>query len=144
MTTYNKYLWITLASDIGKPEDQQMYHRFLCSPERMAIQGKSPWLAVKLKSEALAMKASGNAYPTPVMVAAIVPMLQAVSDSGANKCGLPRISANPKALVHTRFLRRFGMCSAFAMHAGPQHACLKNATDVHDLRNMCGQVPSCD
>ena len=51
-------------------------------PERMLLQGKDPFIAAHLGDFTLACKASGNAYPPPLICAALVPILQAVAASG--------------------------------------------------------------
>ena len=58
--------------------------RFLTNAERFALQGKHPRLAALLGKQALACKASGNAYPTPLMVAVLAPFIVIIGESGVD------------------------------------------------------------
>ena len=71
-----------IASEAGWPEESRTLFRFLTNPERFSLQGKNPELAPRLKKMALAQKASGNAYPTPLVVAVAAPMIRVIGESG--------------------------------------------------------------
>ena len=90
LTTSNQYLFLLVAGEVKMAPEACTLFRFLSMPERFALQGKSPDLAPLLKRRALACKASGNAYPTALMVAVLAPMLRVIGNSGvplAQPCG---------------------------------------------------------
>ena len=69
-------------------------------PERFALQGKDPFLAARLKNGALALKASGNAYPTSLITAGLQPLLVKIAESGVAHAGLTVSPHNAK--IHSR------------------------------------------
>jgi site-specific DNA-cytosine methylase len=74
-TTGNRYLFVMLAGEVSKPRPERTLHRYLTMSERFALQGKDPQMAAMLPTSAAACKASGNSYPTGMIVAALAPML---------------------------------------------------------------------
>ncbi len=99
LTVTNKYLWLFKAGEVEKPEEERSLHRFLTMPERMGLQGKKPEIAARLGSVALAQKASGNAYPVPMLCAVLVPIFRAVLNSAVNLPGKPLKQLDHKALT---------------------------------------------
>jgi len=82
LTTQNKYLLVATVSHIveGVPDESREIFRKLTNSERLALQGFPPELALEL-SEAAAFKAAGNAYPVPLLIAVLHPMVAAIVDS---------------------------------------------------------------
>jgi site-specific DNA-cytosine methylase len=80
LTTHNVYLVImSVGCVIGDVEDaQRTFFRFFTKPERLALQGFPPELALDLPEEKICF-ASGNAYPIPLIIAVFFPMLHALS-----------------------------------------------------------------
>ena len=74
LTTNNTYLFVT-SLDFKKRDGQREFFRFLQPGERMNLQGFAGSTLVE-SSEALRVKASGNAYPVPLMIAVLHPILQ--------------------------------------------------------------------
>lgn len=74
LTTTNKYLFI---SSLEGPEKDRKFFRFLSPTERMLLQGFHGSTLADT-SEALRIKGSGNAYPVPLMIAALAPLLKEI------------------------------------------------------------------
>ena len=88
LTTTNKYLFVA-SMDFGKQESQQRFWRFLHPSERMLLQG-FPSSVLEGFSDALRVQGSGNAYPIPLMVAVLAPILSEIKDSiAAHEHSLP-------------------------------------------------------
>ena len=51
LTTSNVYLWVLVLAEEHLPDHERTFSRFLSAPERLALQGKSPELALHLGSE---------------------------------------------------------------------------------------------
>ena len=85
LTTHNSYLVVLSVGDIiNDVEDgARQYFRFLTGPERLILQGFPAEVALRLPENKLVF-ASGNSYPTPLIVATFYPMLKAIVDSGFN------------------------------------------------------------
>lgn len=82
LTTTNKYLFVA-SMDFGKQESQQRFWRFLHPSERMLLQG-FPSSVLEGCSDALRVQGSGNAYPVPLMLAVLAPILSEIKDSIAD------------------------------------------------------------
>ena len=82
LTTHNCYLFLCRAGEVLLPEGQRTLHRFLTPAERFALQGKDPYMAALLPSRVSAVKGAGNSYPTPLIVAGLYPLLNAISTTG--------------------------------------------------------------
>lgn len=76
-TCGNKTLFVMLADPA-----EQRYFRFLTAPERYSMQGKPPEMCRWLGNLRLAFKASGNAYPVPLIIASLFPLLDSLSRGG--------------------------------------------------------------
>ena len=85
LTKYNSYLVVLSVGDIiNRVEDgAKQYFRFITGPERLILQGFPAEVALRLPENKLVF-ASGNSYPTPLIVATFYPMLKAIVDSGFN------------------------------------------------------------
>ena len=83
LTTNNKYLMVAdVAGVVNRvPDAYRRIFRPLMNTERLALQGFEPSIAIDLRP-ASAFKAAGNAYPIPLVLATLMPLLQAVADSG--------------------------------------------------------------
>ena len=82
LTTTNKYLFVA-SMDFTKQEKQQRFFRFLHPSERMLLQG-FPANVLEGCTDALRVQGSGNAYPVPLMVAVLAPILSEIKDSIAD------------------------------------------------------------
>ena len=80
LTCHNRYLFlISVADVINQVEDKSReFFRFLLETERLALQGFPPEAARDFPSDALIIKATGNAYPPPLIMAAAAPLIQAM------------------------------------------------------------------
>ena len=75
LTTSNKYLFVVSVGCLRKPEAERRFFRFLDSTERLTLQGFKKSV-LSTSSGALRIKASGNAYPVPLLAAVLAPLLQ--------------------------------------------------------------------
>ena len=84
LTCHNRYLWVEKVGDIidEVPCSEREYSRFLKNPERLALQGFEKELALQL-TPSKAFKAAGNAYPVPLMAAALSPMVSSILEAVA-------------------------------------------------------------
>jgi hypothetical protein len=82
LTTNNRYLFLCIAGECAMADQDRTLHRFLTPSERFGIQGKDPQMAALLPSRVVGVKASGNSYPTPIILAGLAPLLQAIADTG--------------------------------------------------------------
>ena len=76
LTTHNRYLFV-LTLDFKKSDSKRGFFRWLHNRERMKLQGFVEDYADKLDS--LALTASGNAYPVPLLCAVLYPIVQVLS-----------------------------------------------------------------
>ena len=77
LTTSNSYLFISDLKLEARDEDRD-YFRFLLPEERFVLQGFPKKIAGSFNSNALQVQASGNAYPVPLIGAALHGMLQCI------------------------------------------------------------------
>jgi len=80
LTTQNtRTLFVMSVGDVvDKREDEDReFFRFFKGSELLALQGFPPKLLLKL-GEDICRKASGNAYPPPLMIAVLQPLLMAM------------------------------------------------------------------
>ena len=84
LTSRNRYLYVIDAGEASRstPFDERRFSRWITASERMAVQGFPPDVCAQLVSWGLCLKASGNAYPPPLIAAVLVPMLRAFAESG--------------------------------------------------------------
>ena len=82
LTTHNVYLFVLEVGDvINNIEDsQRTYFRKITDPERLALQGFPPNLALDLPPNRIVF-AAGNAFPPPLIAALLHPMLKAMGAS---------------------------------------------------------------
>ena len=87
LTTHNHYLVIISVHDVidNTPDEQREFFRKIHDCERLQLQGLPASLLAWLPA-GKAVKASGNAYPVPLIIAVLQPILMAVS----SKICLPR------------------------------------------------------
>ena len=80
--THNVYLFVLEVGDvINNIEDsQRTYFRKITDPERLALQGFPPNLALDLPPNRIVF-AAGNAFPPPLIAALLHPMLKAMGAS---------------------------------------------------------------
>lgn len=108
LTCHNKYLLLMVAGEAGTPYASRTLLRFLANAERFTLQGKDPRLAELLGKQGLACKASGNAYPTALLVAVLAPMVRAIANSGValeQPCGALITAPEPTEVVQRIFAR---------------------------------------
>ena len=99
LTTSNSYLFVS-DMKLGLPDQQRTYFRFLHPQERFVLQGFNVEVAKAFASSpALQVKAAGNAYPVPLIGAAIFPLLDAMEE-------LPGEEREPELEFPARFHER--------------------------------------
>eukprot|EP00973_Karenia_brevis_P055277 7685128-Karenia_brevis.AAC.1 len=82
LTTNNQYMFLANVGEVFDdiPDEQRKLFRKVRGPERLALQGFPKSLALLLQKRCIV--AAGNAYPPPLIVAVLYPMLQALKASG--------------------------------------------------------------
>ena len=82
VTTHNNSLIVMSVRDIVlRTEDSSReFFRKLLLPERLQLQGFPASLALRLPENKITV-ASGNAYPVPLIIASLFPMIAAVGNS---------------------------------------------------------------
>ena len=82
LTCNNKYLFIVSVTDLGeKADDEMLCFRFFHPRERFRLQGFDAKIYDKLSSDACALKAAGNAYPVPLLVANLHGIVNTIANS---------------------------------------------------------------
>ena len=74
LTTNNCYIFL-LSPDFGKEDNARDFFRWFLPEERIILQGFPKACAAHLP-QGLQVKASGNAYPVPLMAATLTPIVQ--------------------------------------------------------------------
>ena len=82
LTCHNRYLFVMDVRGIihRTPDSSREFFRKLSVPERLGAQGFNTSLAMDLSS-ASALKATGNAYPVPCMIAVLGPMIRSLAST---------------------------------------------------------------
>ena len=82
LTTHNQYLMILSVADVvaGTPDEQREFFRKPAPTERMTAQGFPADAVLRVPSN-LHVFAPGNAYPPPLIRAALQPMIEALANS---------------------------------------------------------------
>ena len=82
LTTTNRYLMVLDVRSVVKnvPDADREFFRLLEVVERLGLQGFPKKLTKYMATDVLGIKAAGNAYPIPLIVACSAPMLVALSD----------------------------------------------------------------
>eukprot|EP00435_Cladocopium_sp_Y103_P025252 s3895_g6.t1 len=77
LTTSNGYLFVS-DMKLSKADHERDFFRFLLPQERFTLQGFPPFIAESFDSQALQIKAAGNAYPVPLIAAAVAGLLEKI------------------------------------------------------------------
>lgn len=101
LTTTNKYLFVA-SLDLEKKEKDRKFFRFLATSERMLLQGFDV-STLAGSSDALRVKGAGNAYPVPLMIAALAPILSEVRKSLGGEPKQPSLPIKAATDVCQRF-----------------------------------------
>ena len=112
LTTTNKYLFLA-SLDLEMPEKDRKFFRFLSSTERMLLQ----WFDADTLydcSDALRIKGAGNAYPVPLIIAVVAPLLMEIRP---NLGTVPRSSTSLGAQDCSKFDEFMEACKADSMRA---------------------------
>ena len=123
LTTSNKYLFVVSVGCLRKPEAARRFFRFLDSTERLTLQGFKKNV-LSASSEALRVKASGNAYPVPLLAAVLAPLLQQLAHPSA-RCHLdsrPHGNVRDADLVASRFEEAMARLATGARSCDPPAA----------------------
>ena len=85
LTTHNAYLVVLSVACVLQdiPDCDRVFFRKLADPERLLLQGLPKEMCLELP-HGLAVFAAGNAYPVPLIIAALQPMLMALHSSLGN------------------------------------------------------------
>ena len=78
LLTGNSYLFISDVN-VDAPDAQRQWFRFLLPEERFTLQGFPSEISSSFRSTALKVKAAGNAYPVPLIGAAVAGLLQKIT-----------------------------------------------------------------
>ena len=80
LTCHNRYLFVASVGDVvaRRADSEREFFRFLCGSERICLQGFRKELALDL-DPSCQLKTSGNAYPVPLMVAVLQPVVAALA-----------------------------------------------------------------
>ena len=82
LTCNNRYLFVVSVSDLESKSDVgRTCFRFLHPRERFCLQGFKTSVYDAMPSDICAIKAAGNAYPVPLLVANLHGMVKAIHDS---------------------------------------------------------------
>ena len=84
LTTSNSTLVVMSIDDLAEPREDREFFRLLMPVERFLLQGFKKGRALGMKPN-LQVKASGNAYPVPLLMCELIPILNSISMT----CGLP-------------------------------------------------------
>ena len=89
LTTHNQYLFVLQVKEVAEqvPDNERQWLRKLRDTQRLTLQGFPKTLALDLKGKT--RFAAGNAFPAPVIVAMLHPMLEALSKSGLDLATWP-------------------------------------------------------
>ena len=90
LTTHGQYLFAMQVKKVVEqvPDHDRPWFRMLRDTERLTRQG-SPPITLPLDLEGKTRFAAGNAFPVPVIVAMLRPMLEALSTSGLDLASWP-------------------------------------------------------
>ena len=64
--------------NFSKPDHERDFFRFLLPEERFTLQGFPAFISSSFNSQALQIKAAGNAYPVPLIAAAVAGLLEKI------------------------------------------------------------------
>ena len=81
LTTSNKYLMV-ISVDVHRPDSEREFLRWVHPAERLTFQGFNKHTHLELRAAPLTIKAAGNAYPVPLMMANWHPILERIAKSG--------------------------------------------------------------
>jgi site-specific DNA-cytosine methylase len=96
LTTGNADVMFLSVSDVVNevPDEQRTFFRKAMPTERLTLQGFRAQLVILL-GQKLAEFASGNAYPPPLIVATLYPLLRAIADSNLDLAKWPPAGLPP-------------------------------------------------
>ena len=85
LTCRNFYLFAMSVGCVVRrlPDHERQTFRWIQNSERLTLQGFPPDLALWMPTDAV-FKAAGNAYPVPLMIATMHPLLKAIKDRIGN------------------------------------------------------------
>ena len=90
LTCSNKYLFVVSLIDLEfEDDDLKICFRFVHPSERLRLQGFGMEVYDALPSDACAVKAAGNAYPVPFILANVHGMIKRIHDSGVDLSSWP-------------------------------------------------------
>ena len=89
LTTNNKWLWVISLNDMSLPDEDRAFFRLLDSRERFILQGFPHEVASKLPTEVCRVKAAGNAYPVPLLIANLHGMIKTITESNIDIVAWP-------------------------------------------------------
>jgi hypothetical protein len=88
LTCNNHYLMVLSTHDLHKSTAEREFFRFFSAAERFTLQGLEKNIPATIPAN-LRTKAAGNAYPPPLILAEVTPILMSIAMTG----GLPDISS---------------------------------------------------
>jgi len=103
LTTNSKYLMVVDVKGCvnSSPDSERDFMRLVHNSEKLTCQGFPKNVLVSLGSQSLAQKASGNAYPPPLIVANLHPIVKGIVEADGLNFKLPSIAEDlpARALV---------------------------------------------
>ena len=134
LTTHNVYLVVLSVGDVVQsvPDSERRFFRLLADSERLALQGIPPKLLLSLP-QGKAVLASGNTFPTSLIIACMQPLLMSIARSSVDFKSWPP----PHFLKRTlptgidSFIRAV-KAKGRRMKAGPSQARKRRRSDSDD------------
>ena len=85
LTTHNVYLVVLSVGDVVQsvPDSERRFFRLLADSERLALQGVPPKVLLSLP-QGKAAQASGNTFPTSLIIACVQPLLMSIARSSVD------------------------------------------------------------
>ena len=82
LTTHNVYLVVLSVGDVvpSVPDSDRRFFRLLADSERLVLQGVPPKVLLSLP-QGKAAQASGNTFPTSLIIACVQPLLMSIARS---------------------------------------------------------------
>ena len=126
LTTHNTYLFVASVKDVvkGVPDIDRLIFRKLHPAERLTLQGFRKELALQLGTKTL--QAAGNAYPPPLIISVLWPMLDALAKSNIDFVNWP-----PSHLVSNEIPHDIIDTARRCMAARPRKAVKKASGKAH-------------
>ena len=114
LTTHNAYLMVLSVGCVlnNTPDHLRRFFRKLRNTERLALQGFPTTVALHL-TRPMAMKAAGNAYPVPLILATLWPMLRILALSDLDLLAWPPCESLQRSVFLDSISNTLDVCNLF-------------------------------